>query len=121
MNTHYCALRKSQSLVAMVWAAWLFGLAIANRLLSQELRHGESEQVIAQLASAIEFRRRSLVGRRLADPFEISLNEKLVGAPRSGSLRDRPNLPSRLVDPFGAFKISPDSLIFEEQQELGKC
>ncbi len=37
LNTHYLALRKSQSLVAMVWAVWLFGLAIANRLLSQEL------------------------------------------------------------------------------------
>ena len=37
LNSHYLALRKSQSLVAMVWAAWLFGIAIANRLLSQEL------------------------------------------------------------------------------------
>ena len=30
LNTHYLALRKSQSLVAMVWAAWLFGLAVAG-------------------------------------------------------------------------------------------
>ena len=37
LNTHYLALQKSQSLVTMVWAAWLFGLAIANQLLSQEL------------------------------------------------------------------------------------
>lgn len=37
LNTHYLALQKSQSLVTMVWAAWLLGLAIANRLLSQEL------------------------------------------------------------------------------------
>ncbi len=37
LNTHYLALQKSQSFVAMVWAVWLFGLAIANRLLSQEL------------------------------------------------------------------------------------
>ena len=46
VTTHYLAMGKSQSLVAMVWAAWLFGLAIAlrapakliaNRLLSQEL------------------------------------------------------------------------------------
>ena len=37
LNTHYLTLQKSSSLVAMVWAAWLFGLAIANLLLSQEL------------------------------------------------------------------------------------
>ncbi len=37
LKTHYQELQKSQSLVAMVWAAWLFGLALANRLLSQEL------------------------------------------------------------------------------------
>ena len=37
LNTHYLALQKSQSLVTMVWAAWLLGIAIANRLLSQEL------------------------------------------------------------------------------------
>ncbi len=45
LKTHYLTLQKSQSLVAMVWAAWLFGLAVAggaaslsaNRLLSQEL------------------------------------------------------------------------------------
>ncbi len=37
LKTHYQEVQKSQSLVAMVWAAWLFGLALANRLLSQEL------------------------------------------------------------------------------------
>ena len=45
LKTHYQEVQKSQSLVAMVWAAWLFGLAVAagaaslsaNRLLSQEL------------------------------------------------------------------------------------
>ena len=37
LNNHYLALKKSQSLVAMVWATWLFGIALANRLLSQEL------------------------------------------------------------------------------------
>ncbi len=45
LTSHYLALGKSQSLVAMVWAAWLLGIAVAagaaslsaNRLLSQEL------------------------------------------------------------------------------------
>ena len=37
LKTHYMTLQKSQSLVAMVWTAWLFGIAIANLLLSQEL------------------------------------------------------------------------------------
>ncbi len=37
LTTRYLAIGESQSLVAMVWAAWAFGLAIANQLLSQEL------------------------------------------------------------------------------------
>jgi len=37
LNNHYLAVGKSQSLVAMVWATWLLGIALANRLLSQEL------------------------------------------------------------------------------------
>ncbi len=37
LSARYLAMGESQSLVAMVWAAWLFGLAIANRFLQQEL------------------------------------------------------------------------------------
>ena len=31
------AVRESESLVSMVWAAWLLGLALANQLIEQEL------------------------------------------------------------------------------------
>jgi len=34
---HLDALRESESLVAMVWAAWLMGLALAARVIEQEL------------------------------------------------------------------------------------
>ena len=37
LTTRYLAMEESQSLVAMVWAAWAFGLAIAHRFLQLEL------------------------------------------------------------------------------------
>ena len=37
LTTRYLAMGESPSLVAMVWNAWAFGLAIAHRFLEQEL------------------------------------------------------------------------------------
>ena len=42
LTTRYLAMRESQSLVAMVWAAWTFGLTIAHRFLEQELAYRAS-------------------------------------------------------------------------------
>ena len=37
LTSLYLAMKESQSLVAMVWTAWAFGLAVAHRFLEQEL------------------------------------------------------------------------------------